>query len=107
MWIKFTSIAPFAIKAYVGSVNTISGKSFAALQQPSDLEPIQDYVVVPEQPWLDGKASDQSGVMQFVDTKLGDGYSVEAYVPGDESYSVSSSKLLEALSTLIKRERCT
>lgn len=43
---------------------------------------IQDYVVVPQQLWLDGIASQDGKVRQFVAMPLGSGYSVEAQITG-------------------------
>ena len=45
---------------------------------------IQDYVVTPKQSWLDGIASHDGRVRQFVAMSLGSGYSVEAQVTGKE-----------------------
>jgi hypothetical protein len=45
----------------------------------------QDYVVVPDQPWLDGIKAGEGTIRQFVAVPLGSGYSVEAQVTGKES----------------------
>lgn len=74
MWIKFKASAPFVIKIYCGGVNVVSGEHAAedaeTKQRRAKLleqgELIQDYVVVPEQPWLDGVAIKPSVVRQFV-----------------------------------------
>jgi ubiquitin len=47
-------------------------------------KPIQDYLVVPDQLWLDGIATDASKVRQFVAMPVGSGYSVEAQLTGEE-----------------------
>lgn len=47
---------------------------------------IQDYLVVPNQLWLDGIANGNGTVRQFVATPLGSGYSVEAQIRGHEHY---------------------
>jgi hypothetical protein len=90
MWIKFSAREPFALKIYVGGVNAISGVPIkespeAALKrlQLSD-EVKQDYVVLPDQPWLDGIATDDGRIRQFVAMPKGSGYSVEAQVTGEE-----------------------
>jgi hypothetical protein len=90
MWVKFSAREPFALKIYVGGVNAISGvpikeSSEAALKrlQLSD-KVTQDYVVLPDQPWLDGIASDDGRIRQFVAMPKGSGYSVEAQVTGEE-----------------------
>ena len=45
---------------------------------------IQDYVVTPKQLWLDGIATGNGRVRQFVAMPLGSGYSVEAQVTGQD-----------------------
>lgn len=51
----------------------------------SEGKSIQDYVVSGRQTWLDGIATQDGKVMQFVATPVGSGYSVEAQVTGKES----------------------
>ena len=46
----------------------------------------QDYVVSPEQPWLDGFAIEKGVIRQFVAMPLGDGYSVEEQLTGDAEW---------------------
>lgn len=45
---------------------------------------MQDYIITPDQLWLDGVASHDGRVRQFVAMPLGSGYSVEAQVTGEE-----------------------
>ena len=47
---------------------------------------IQDYMTVPGQDWLDGIATSGGVVRQFVATRVGDGYNVEAQVTGQEAH---------------------
>ena len=47
--------------------------------------PIQDYMVAADQCWLNGIASQDSKVSQFVATRLGSGYSVETQVTGNNA----------------------
>jgi hypothetical protein len=90
MWIKFSAKEPFALKIYVGGVNAISGvpikespeAALKRLQLSGQVK--QDYVVLPDQPWLDGIASDDGRIRQFVAMPKGSGYSVEAQVTGEE-----------------------
>jgi hypothetical protein len=90
MWIKFSAKEPFALKIYVGGVNAISGVPIkespeAALKRLQLSDKVkQDYVVLPDQPWLDGIASDDGRIRQFVAMPKGSGYSVEAQVTGEE-----------------------
>ncbi|KZL80768.1 integral membrane protein [Colletotrichum incanum] len=92
MWISFSARVPFAIKIYVGGVNAISG--FPMMENDKTKEKrlrmlnsgkqIQDYMVVPEQYWLDGIVSEDGKIRQFVAQPKGSGFSVEAQVSGDE-----------------------
>jgi hypothetical protein len=90
MWIQFSALEPFALKIYVGGVNAISGvpineRPEKALERLRIADKVkQDYVVLPEQPWLDGIASEDGKIMQFVAMPKGSGYSVEAQVTGEE-----------------------
>jgi ubiquitin len=92
MWIRFHSQKPYAIKIFVGGVNAVSGEpavetAATMLRRRNRLsqnKPIQDYVVVPDQLWLDGIATDTGKVRQFVAMPVGSGYSVEAQVTGEE-----------------------
>lgn len=94
MWIKFKANSPFAVKVYIGHVNAISGEpaaeTSATTRRRKDLvvhrESIQDYLVVPDQKWLDGIATEGGVVNQFVATNLGEGYTVEAQITGQETF---------------------
>lgn len=107
MWIHFESTAPFMIKIYCGGVNAISGEhsneSAGTQQRRSKLAredaSIQDYVVVPSQPWLDGVAVKPSVVRQFVAMPMGHGYSVEAQVTGKETVGGLQLEVTPALCT--------
>lgn len=94
MWINFTSQSPFAIKLYVGAVNAISGVPYnatAAAKQAlrsilrANPTKIQDYMVTPSQLWLDGIAKEDGTVCQFVSMPMGEGYSIEAQITGQET----------------------
>jgi hypothetical protein len=92
MWINFTSNSPFAIKVYLGSVNAVSGEAAAETADTklrrqtliSQKKSTQDYVVAPNQLWLDGIASGGGEVKQFVAMPLGEGFTVEAQIKGQE-----------------------
>ena len=87
MWMEFTlknKRAPKAVKVAVGKVNAVTGDSWT-----NDLSKVgkkQDYVVVPQQSWLDGINSGEGRIRQFVAMPLGSGYSVEAQVTGKEEF---------------------
>lgn len=92
MWIGFPASQPFAIKVHVGGVNAVSGESAreteATARRRHDKmkagQSVQDYVVAPDQLWLDGIASGNGNVRQFVAMPLGSGYTVEAQLTGEE-----------------------
>ena len=92
MWINFKANSPFAIKIYCGGVNAISGQTYledsATLGHRKDLRAAgkryQDYVVLPDQRWLDGIADPDGIVRQFVAKSMGSGYTVEAQITGEE-----------------------
>lgn len=92
MWIKFTATEPFAIKIYVGGVNAISGESYneeneTTIRRSKIMNQggsIQDYAVVPRQKWLDGIATGDGQVRQFVAMPYGSGYSVESQLTSED-----------------------
>ena len=82
MWINFESLSsyrfadlpyPFAVKVATGKICAITGKTWVN-QLNSDP---QDYVVLPEQPWIDGYCVEKGVIRQFVAMPLGEGYTVE------------------------------
>lgn len=73
---------PTIAKICVGRINAVSGKSYSeglSRQQ-------QDYVVIPNQKWLDGICSGIGLVKQFVAMPLGQGYTIEAQITDDERF---------------------
>ena len=93
MWISFISKVPFAVKIFVGGVNAISGdptgnNDQSVMMRRLDLmekkKSVQDYIVTPKQLWLDGIASDNECVRQFVAMPLDSGYSIEAQITGQD-----------------------
>ena len=85
LWLDFTASSrhqPHALKVGVGKVNAVSGKPWddALHRRP------QDYVVVPEQPWLDGINAGNGFIRQFVAMPLGMGYTVEGQLTGEEKF---------------------
>lgn len=93
MWICFKSEDRFAVRVYIGGVNAVSGESYLETNETatrrhkllSERKTIQDYIVTPQQLWLDGVASTDGAVRQFVAMPLHSGYSVEAQITGDDS----------------------
>lgn len=81
LWINFDSKYldrhrteyPFAVKIATGKVNAVTGDIW---KNNLNYNP-QDYIVVPEQPWLDGYSVEKGIIRQFVAMPLGAGYSAE------------------------------
>jgi hypothetical protein len=82
MWISFGGRRrwgyPCAIKIAAGRINAVSGKPWKPELDASE----RDYIVVPEQPWLDGFCIAKDLIRQFVAMPLGSGYSVEEQITG-------------------------
>ena len=84
MWISFSGSwrsrgsYPCAVKVAAGKINAISGKPWKPELDGSE----RDYVVVPEQPWLDGFCVAKDVIRQFVAMPLGSGYSIEEQITG-------------------------
>lgn len=80
MWIKFSTwdSYPMLVKIATGKINAVTGEEY---RRGAHRDP-QDYVVTPEQPWLDGYCFKKGEVRQFVAMPLGSGYSVEEQLTG-------------------------
>ena len=78
LWIRLRTDYSFAVKVAAGKINAVSGDLWTSGLQKKP----QNYLVVPEQPWLDGFAVRKGVIRQFVATPLGAGYSVEEQITG-------------------------
>jgi hypothetical protein len=78
LWLRFASRYPFAVKVAAGKVNAVTGDPWREELQRAP----QDYVAVPDQPWLDGYCVRQGMIRQFVALPLGSGYSAEEQLTG-------------------------
>lgn len=78
MWIHFKGTYPCAIKVGAGKVNVLTGTPW----HPALGVEEQDYVVVPNQPWMDGFHMDEGRVRQFVAMPLGKGATAEELLTG-------------------------
>ena len=79
MWISFEADYPMAVKVAAGKVNALTGEPW----RDELTEEPQDYLVVPEQPWLDGFCVRKGLIRQFVAMPLGEGYSAEEQLTGE------------------------
>lgn len=89
LWLNFRSVGshhdldfPVAIKVAAGKINAVSGEQW----RPGLFRKPQDYIVLPDQPWLDGFAIEPGVIRQFVAMPLGDGYTVEGQLTGKEEW---------------------
>jgi hypothetical protein len=73
---------PNAVKIGVGKINAITGDTWN--QKLSGKE--QDYIVCPPQLWLDGIKTGRDVVRQFVAMPLGEGYTIEGQLTGEEKF---------------------
>ncbi len=90
MWLSFSpqwiedrdTQYPFAIKIATGKMNTVTGEHWKAGLHRDP----QDYVVAPEQPWLDGYCVEKGFIRQFVAMPLGAGYTAEEQLTGKAAH---------------------
>ena len=82
MWLNFDSDEPAALQVGVGKVCAVSGEPWTEklAKRP------QNYVALPEQPWLDGINAGDGFIRQFVAVPLGSGATVEGQVTGVEEH---------------------
>jgi hypothetical protein len=87
LWVNFSRgvvdfAYPFAVKIATGKINAVTGDEWRSGLHAKP----QDYVVVPEQPWLDGYCVEKGLVRQFVAMPLGAGYTVEEQITGEAEH---------------------
>ncbi len=82
LWLGFEAAdwKPNAIKVGAGNADAISGEPW---EETLHADP-QDYLVCPEQPWLDGINAGEGAIRQFVAVPLGMGDTVEGQLTGEE-----------------------
>lgn len=93
MWLCFDPPPwrPCALQVAVGKVNAISGERWSG-RLTSDP---QNYLVCPDQPWLDGINAGEGFIRQFVAMPLGLGYTVEGQITGREEEGGVQVKVFE------------
>ncbi len=92
LWLNFDGDYPIAVKIGTGKINAINGADWTkGLTRSSDAPPEwrvsrgsggQNYVVIPNQPWLDGYCVDEGVIAQFVAMPLGQEATVEEQLKG-------------------------
>lgn len=82
MWLSFHASEPAALQVGIGKVCAISGLPWIdhLVGDP------QNYVALPDQPWLDGINAGDGFIRQFVAVPLGSGATVEGQVTGQETH---------------------
>lgn len=78
MWVNFSGSYPMAIKIAAGKINAVTGDDW---NNDIQRDP-QDYIVIPEQPWLDGFCIDKGKIRQFTAMPLDKGYTAEEQITG-------------------------
>jgi hypothetical protein len=73
---------PFAIKVAAGKIDAVTGEGWSAKLHGKP----QDYMVAPEQPWLDGFCVEKGYIRQFVAMPLGEGYTAEEQLTGEAEH---------------------
>jgi hypothetical protein len=87
------------LKIAVGKVCAITGDSWN-----EDLcDDPQDYVVTPDQPWLDGISVGDGHIRQFVAMPLGMGYTVEGQITAKETHGGIQLKAFEPKAGLFEK----
>lgn len=87
LWLNFVNNSrsfpyPFAVKIATGKINAVNGE----LWNDKLHKKPQDYIVVPDQPWLDGYSIGEGIIRQFVAMPLGAGYSAEEQISDKDEY---------------------
>ena len=82
LWINLHGRYPFAVKVATGKINALTGESWT---DGIHRDP-QDYMVAPDQPWLDGYCVEKGTIRQFVAMPLGGGYTVEEQITGEAEH---------------------
>jgi hypothetical protein len=84
MWLAFDGAfwKPNAVKVGVGGINALTGEPWDSALNDDP----QDYLVCPDQPWLDGIKTGPDVIRQFVAMPLGEGYTVEGQLTGEERF---------------------
>lgn len=82
LWLNFGGSYPCAVKIAAGKINAVTGEPWRdrLTRRP------QDYVVIPDQPWLDGFAVGEGLIRQFVAMPLGEGYTAEEQLTGEAEH---------------------
>ena len=82
LWLHFSTPYPMAVKVAAGKVDAVTGEGWTDGLSPRP----QNYLAVPDQPWLDGFCVGKGLIRQFVAMPLGDGYTAEEQLTGEAAH---------------------
>lgn len=82
MWLAFYADEPAALQVGIGKVCAVSGQRWTEALQSDP----QNYLCLPDQPWLDGINAGEGYIRQFVAVPLGLGATVEGQITGNEEH---------------------
>ncbi|CAN9264703.1 unnamed protein product [Alternaria alternata] len=87
MWLNFHAKSHMCVvRVFIGHVNAVSGLTMEETSDKGLDEGEQDYIVLPNQQWLDGICIAPGIVRQFVAMPLGSGYTIEGQKTAKEKY---------------------
>ncbi|MDP2287260.1 MAG: hypothetical protein Q8M73_01670 [Actinomycetota bacterium] len=101
MWLYFDADEPAALQVGIGKVCAVSG---IAWNEQFSSDP-QNYLALPEQPWLDGINSGEGFIRQFVAVPLGLGATVEGQVTGVEEHGGVQLRSVELTAQALRKWR--
>lgn len=93
MWLSFHCSwwRAAAVQVGIGKINAVSGRRWRERLTGRR----QNYVVCPNQPWLDGINAGKDFIRQFVAMPLGQGYTVEGQLTGKEEWGGIQIRVVE------------
>lgn len=108
MWLDFNNDGPewgldfpVAIKIAAGKINAVTGDPWKSGLSRNP----QDYMVSPDQPWLDGFAIEKGVIRQFVAMPLGEGYTPEEQLIGEAEWGGIQISVIPLKLTAWKKKR--
>ncbi|HET6360474.1 MAG TPA: hypothetical protein VFH11_00280 [Gemmatimonadota bacterium] len=95
MWLAFHCDwwRAVAVQVGIGKVCAITGRAWRERLNRTPAR--QNYVVCPDQPWLDGINAGDGFIRQFVAMPLGQGYTVEGQLTGEEKFGGVQIRVVE------------
>ena len=82
LWIHFDTSYPMAVRVAAGKVDAVTGEGWT---DELSARP-QNYLAVPDQPWLDGFCVAKGLIRQFVAMPLGRGFTAEEQLTGEAQH---------------------